>query len=311
MSRGARALKGRHDALLSRSFKRMSSRTRLKKEERLRSVPAHIWRPGYWATGEVPPANYHNPTSSPIQNDATIAKLRVANRLAREMLDLACSMAVAGVTTDEIDEHVHKAIIERGAYPAPLNYMGFPKSLCASNNDRCCHGIPDEEPLKEGDIVSFDVSVFVDGVFGDNCSTLVVGGSRDPDAQRLVDACKMSLDTAIDAVGPGVCLTAVGDAVASVAYPEGFGIVKQYCGHGIGTSFHTPPLVQHFPNNDQFLLMPGHVFTIEPILTERPSELAVADDEWSVFTRDGARAAQFEHTVLITPHGTDVLTVCD
>ncbi|KAJ8607123.1 hypothetical protein CTAYLR_009157 [Chrysophaeum taylorii] len=237
----------------------------------------------------------------------TVERIRVAGRLARRMLDLACSLAEPGRSTDEIDAIVHEAILKEGAYPAPLNYLGFPKSLCASNNDVCCHGIPDDRPLVNGDVVSFDVSVFLDGVFGDNCETVIVG-EPDRDALVLVDAARAALDAACAVVGPGVCLTAVGDAVAKVAEPLGLGVVKQYCGHGIGTQFHTPPLVQHFPNRDKFTLKPGHVFTIEPILTERPTELFVADDRWSVYAQDAARAAQFEHMLLVTPHGCDLLT---
>lgn len=222
------------------------------------------------------------------------------------MLDVACSLAKPGVSTDQIDAIVHDAIVREGAYPAPLNYMGFPKSLCAAVNDVCCHGIPSAAPLRDGDVVSFDVSVFVNGVFGDNCATVIVG-KADDQAIDLVETTREALDAAVGAVGPGACLTAVGDAVADVA--KGYGIVRQYCGHGIGTTFHAPPFVQHFRNRDKFVLRPGLVFTIEPILMEHPTEIDVDDDQWTVFTRDGARAAQFEHMVLITDHGAEVLTV--
>jgi methionyl aminopeptidase len=185
--------------------------------------------------------------------------------------------------------------------------MGFPKSICASPNDVICHGIPDSRVLRDGDVVAFDVSVFVDGVFGDNCGTVCVG-DVDAAGRRLVDATREALDAAIAVVRPGACLTEIGDACSDAADACGYGVVRQYCGHGIGTTFHAPPLVSHCRNQNKFRLQKGHVFTIEPMLTEGSSELHVAGDGWTVLTRDAQRAAQFEHTVLVTDAGYEVLT---
>ena len=291
----------------------------------LRSVPGHIRQPPYAATGKVRPPEFHRWWQDP-ESAETIEKLRVAGRFAREMLDLSCRLAEPGVTSDEIDRIVHERIVLGGAYPAPLNYMGFPKSICSSPNDVCCHGIPDDRPLEKGDLVSFDVSLYLDGVFGDNCATVHVGHQnkrRDLEAEdddeeessdekgALMDLTKVALENAVAAMGPGVCLTRVGEIITDVAEARGFGVVDQYCGHGIGTTFHAPPLVQHTRNHDTFLLRPGHVFTIEPIITMRPSTTSVdPDDKWTVRTDDPTNlAAQFEHMVLITDHGHDILTL--
>ena len=270
-----------------------------------RAIPREIERPSYSATGLVLPA----PPSAVIADEETIEKLRVAGRLARRMLDVACALAAPGVSTDAIDAEVHERILAEGAYPAPYNYMGFPKSICAAPNEVICHGIPDSRILEDGDVVSFDVSVFADGVFGDNCGTVCVG-DVDAAGRRLVEATQRALDDAIAGVKPGACLTAVGEACSRVAEDAGgYGVVRQYCGHGIGRVFHAPPLVQHCRNRDRFTLLPGHVFTIEPMLTEGSPELYVADDGWTVVTRDGGRAAQFEHMVLVTDDGHEVLTL--
>jgi len=269
-----------------------------------RPVPDGIARPGYYQTGLVGPA----PSTAAICDADTIARLRTAGALARRMLDLACSLAAPGITCDAVDAIVHDAIVAERAYPAPYNYMGFPKSVCASPNEVICHGIPDDRALKDGDVVSFDVSVYLDGVFGDNCGTVVVGDA-DPVARELVAASQKALDDAIATVRPGACLTEVGDAVCAAADAGGFGVVRQYCGHGIGDVFHAPPLVQHCRNRDAFELKPGHVFTIEPMLTEGSPDLYVADDGWTVLTSDAKRAAQFEHMVLVTEDGHEILTL--
>uniref|UniRef100_A0A7S3K4P0 Methionine aminopeptidase n=1 Tax=Aureoumbra lagunensis TaxID=44058 RepID=A0A7S3K4P0_9STRA len=272
---------------------------------RLRTVPAHIPTPSYACTGKVGPSLMSDWSKAYPHDDDTIEKLRIAGSLAREMLDLTCSLAEPGITTNEIDAMVHDAIIQRGAYPAPLNYMGFPKSICASNNDELCHGIPNDKVLEKGDLISFDVSLFYNGVFGDNCATILVGGGT----CDLLETTQKSLETAVQAVGPGINLTVIGDTIQRIADAQGFGVNRQFCGHGIGTIFHAPPLVQHYRNHDSFILQPGHVFTIEPILTENGTLGFITDsDGWTVRTKSGERAAQFEHMVLITPHGRDILT---
>jgi len=229
-------------------------------------------------------------------------RMRTAARLARRTLDAACDLASPGVTTDEIDTRVHDALIQAGAYPSPLNYAGFPKSLCASVNEVICHGIPDSRPLRFGDVVSFDVSCYVGGVHGDNCATVIVGDRDDDDdaaqaepldddvgddngkdwrgvpyrtkfdndadeeyfweARRLVRTARESLYAGISVCRPGGCLSDIGAAVQDVADREGYSSVRKYRGHGIGTELHCAPYVRHYKNDERIPLVPGMVFTV-------------------------------------------------
>lgn len=233
-----------------------------------KSVPPEIPRPPYGETGIVPPSQYVHQIL--LHDETTIPRMKRAARLARRVLDHACSLAKPGVKTDDIDTAVHEAIIDAGGYPSPLNYAGFPKSLCSSINEVICHGIPDTRPLQRGDVVSFDVSCFVDGVHGDNCATIIVGDDQEVDeigvdwrgmpykaqwespeeeamirsSRRLVYAARESLYAAIDAIGPGGCLTQVGAAIQDVADEYGYSTVGKYQGHGIGEVFHCAPFVQ-------------------------------------------------------------------
>jgi methionyl aminopeptidase len=296
-------------------------------------VPLHIHRPPYAKTGTVPKSKL---TERIIRHDAASAdRMRQAAQLARRALDLACRMAEPGVTTDVIDTAVHFAIIEANAYPSPLNYDGFPKSICSSVNEVICHGIPDARPLQCGDVVSFDVSCFLNGVHGDNCATVIVGDTQEREengvdwrgvpyratfssdeqasfvveARRLVQATRESLYAAIDTCRPGSCLSEVGAAIQNVADAYGYNSVEKYRGHGICHEFHCAPFVKHFRNNDRLTLEPGMIFTIEPMLTQGSAECFEWDDEWTVSTRDGGLAAQFEHTVLITESSVEILTL--
>lgn len=249
--------------------------------------------------------------------------MRDAARYARRALDYACGLATAGTKTDEIDAAVHEYIITSSgdddsvAYPSPLNYAGFPKSLCASVNEVVCHGVPDGRPLRTGDVVSFDVSVFRNGVHGDNCATVVVGddGGDDDDGRfargrRLVAAAKESLAAAVDTCRPGSCLSDIGAAVEDVCDAYGYGTVRKYRGHGIGETFHSAPYVKHYRNSETLILKPGMIFTIEPMIVEGYHDCYEwASDCWTVVTRDGGWAAQFEHTVLITEDGVEILTL--
>jgi methionine aminopeptidase len=241
-----------------------------------KTVPAHISRPLYADTGTVPFSMFTDTIL--LHDEESIAKMRHAARLARRVLDLACSLAQPGVITDDIDTAVHNAIIAAGAYPSPLNYVGFPKSLCSSINEIICHGIPDRRPLQLGDVVSFDVSNFLNGVHGDNCATVIVGDHapeipisseavagtttdwrgvpyrtefESPEqelafvaARRLVHATRESLYAAIEAIGPGACLTDVGGAIQEVGDAYGYSTIQKYRGHGIGTEFHCAPFVK-------------------------------------------------------------------
>jgi methionyl aminopeptidase len=274
-----------------------------------------------------------------IHDEASIDKMRNAARLARRTLDLACSLAVPGITTDDIDRAVHEAIISENAYPSPLNYAGFPKSLCSSINEIICHGIPDTRPLQFGDVVSFDVSCYLDGVHGDNCATCVVGDQQETNegagedwrgvpyltkfeneqeeahfvgARRLVSATLESLMHGIETCKPGSFLSEIGAAIEDVATAYGYSSVRKYRGHGIGHEFHTAPFVKHYRHDDDppILLVPGMIFTIEPMLTQgSPECFEWEHDHWTVSTLDGGLAAQFEHTVLITHSGVEILTV--
>lgn len=297
-------------------------------------VPPHISKPPYATTGIVPFNQYADRI---LLHDAeSVTRMRAAAQLARRMLDLACSLAKPGVTTDDIDTTVHEAIIENGAYPSPLNYAGFKKSLCSSINEVVCHGIPDQRPLQFGDIASFDVSCFLGGVHGDNCATVIVGDEQEQNeagvdwrgvpfrtqfeneddaahfekARRLVQATHESLYAGMEVCKHGGCLSHVGAAIQKVADSYGFASVKKYRGHGISDEFHCPPFVKHYRNNDKLELREGMIFTIEPMLCENSQEVYEwPEDGWTVVTADGGLSAQFEHTILVTHGGYEILTL--
>ena len=288
------------------------------KNGKFKSVPNHIARPPYARSGQVP----HPPHYIIINEDEQINSLRNSARLARDVLDLACNSAKAGMTSNEIDDIVHNSIIDAGAYPSPLNYAGFPKSVCSSINEVICHGIPDDRPLKNGDLASFDVSCFLEGFHGDNCGSVIIG-ETDPDLQfstateeqlfitgrRLIQATQEALDAAISTCRDGSCLTEVGAAISYVADAYGYSSVEKYRGHGVGRDFHCPPFVKHYRNDDYLTLKEGMVFTIEPMITEARQDCVEWSDDWTVVTKDGGRAAQFEHMVAITSDGAEVLTL--
>eukprot|EP01121_Diplochlamys_sp_Union-15-3_P003641 TRINITY_DN13583_c0_g1_i1.p1 TRINITY_DN13583_c0_g1~~TRINITY_DN13583_c0_g1_i1.p1 ORF type:complete len:229 (+),score=33.21 TRINITY_DN13583_c0_g1_i1:496-1182(+) len=217
-------------------------------------------------------------------------------------------MAKPGVTTDEIDRVVHESIIERGAYPSPLNYKGFPKSCCTSLNEVICHGIPDSRELQDGDICNVDISVFYDGCHGDLNETWLIG-NVDEKYKKLVQATYECLELAIQIVKPGELFRNVGNVISKHARQNGFSVVRNYCGHGIGRLFHSAPSVPHYGKNKAFGFMkPGHVFTIEPMINEGVWKDTLWPDGWTSTTVDGKRSAQFEHTLLVTPDGCEVLT---
>jgi methionyl aminopeptidase len=268
------------------------------------TVPANIPRPPYALDGVVPPSPYF----ITVHDEDMIARMRVACKLARQVLDLACASAKVGMTTDEIDKIVHSAICAQEAYPSPLNYGGFPKSVCSSVNEVICHGIPDDREMQDGDIVSFDVSCFTGGVHGDNCGTVALG-EVDSAGRRLIQAAQEALDAGVAACGPGRDLKNVGAAIHKVCDDYGYDTVRKYCGHGVCDHFHAPPYVQHFRNDNSVILQPGMIFTIEPMVTEGNQSSITWSDNWTAATADGARAAQFEHTVLITETGVEILTL--
>lgn len=268
----------------------------------MRMVPEHIPRPPY--VGGSPP---HNMPALELHDGKGINAMRRAGRLSAEVLDFAGSLVKPGVTTDEIDELVHEFIVTRDAYPSPLGYGNFPKSVCTSVNEVVCHGIPDSRPLEDGDIVSIDVSCFLDGHHGDNCRTFYCGNVSD-EAKQLVEVTKEALDAAIAICGPGVPYHLIGEKIQSKADQFGYSVIRNYTGHGIGSTFHTLPYILHFASPPYSSMVAGTTFTIEPMISAGSHENHVLRDDWTVVSNDLSLCAQFEHTLLVTDDGVDVLT---
>lgn len=232
----------------------------------------------------------------------------MVTRVGREVLDVASRAVAVGVTCDEIDRIVHEETIRRDAYPSPLNYYEFPKSVCTSVNEVICHGIPDFTELRDGDIVNIDISVYFRGFHGDLNETLLVG-AVDADTKRLVRCAYESLAGAVDMVRPGTLYRDLGARITAVTEAAGCSVVTTYCGHGIGQLFHTNPNVPHYAKNKAKGAMEvGHVFTIEPMVNLGVSADVLWPDNWTAVTKDGSRSAQFEHTMVVTATGCELLT---
>ena len=269
----------------------------------MRAVPADIGRPPYADTGDVEP--WDEPR---IKSPDVIDRMRRAGSVAAEILRLAGEAVRPGVTTDEIDAYVHDLYIERGAYPSPLNYHGYPKSLCTSVNEVICHGIPDSRVLVNGDIVNLDVTAYIEGVHGDTNATFYVG-DVDPVSRRLTEVTEECMWHGIEAVVPGRPLNDIGKAIEQHAKQHHYGVVRAFIGHGIGEQFHTDVQVFHyFEPRANMVMRPGMTFTIEPMITLGTWQHRMWDDGWTAVTTDGKRTAQYEHTVLVTDTGVDVLT---
>ncbi|MDZ7675075.1 MAG: type I methionyl aminopeptidase [Acidimicrobiales bacterium] len=273
----------------------------------LRPVPEDIERPRYVLDNEV--VRWDEPM---VKSTDTIERMRRTGAEAARVLALTGAAARPGVTTDELDRICHDATVEAGAYPSPLLYGGpdnpFPKSVCSSLNEVICHGIPDDRPLRDGDILNLDVTIFREGVHGDTNRTFLIG-DVDPDSQRLVRATRECLLRAIDAVQPGEPLNVIGHAIESHAGAEGLGVVRAFVGHGIGEQFHTDVHIPHYYEPRVTTVMePGMTFTIEPMITMGAHEHHIWDDGWTAVTIDRKRTAQFEHTILVTEDGAEVLT---
>ncbi|KAK9816808.1 hypothetical protein WJX72_005301 [[Myrmecia] bisecta] len=267
-------------------------------------VPAHIPRPSYVDKNETPWVKEYQ-----IHDAAGIEKMRAAGKLAAEVLNHAGTLVRPGVTTDEIDKAVHKMIIEAGAYPSPLTYGNFPKSVCTSVNECVCHGIPDSRPLQDGDIINIDVTVYLSGYHGDTSRTFFCG-EVSPEAKWLVEANKQALEAAIKECGPGVRFQRIGKVCSTIAKEAGLKICQDFVGHGVGWAFHSMPMVHHTPNNEPDIMRIGQTFTIEPIFVNgNPRCKPPWKDKWTVVCADGSLAAQCEHTILITKDGHEVLTV--
>ncbi|KAK2192267.1 hypothetical protein NP493_35g02008 [Ridgeia piscesae] len=278
---------------------------------KMRTVPDHIGRTDYADHPEGFPASERaikGSTSIIALCDEDQEGLRVACKLGREVLDVAAAAIDVGVTTEEIDRLVHEACIDRECYPSPLNYYTFPKACCTSVNEVICHGIPDMRPLEDGDICNVDITTYHRGFHGDLNETFFVG-DVDEKSKKLVRVTHECLAKAIDLVKPGVRYREVGDVIQKHAQANGFSVVRSYCGHGIHRLFHTAPSVPHYAKNKAIGVMKaGHAFTIEPMISEGTWRDQTWPDNWTAVTQDGKRSAQFEHTLLVTDTGCDVLT---
>ena len=246
-----------------------------------------------------------------LKTEEQIQGIKAACRLAAHILDKTCHMAKAGVTTDELNTYAHKLHVEAGALPAPLHYgePPFPKSICTSLNDVICHGIPDERPLQEGDILNIDVTCILGGYFGD-CSKMVAIGQIDEEKQRVMNTSYECLMGAIEILKPGLLICEIGDLIESIAKKHHCSVVYQFVGHGTGVHFHEPPQIPHHLNQIKVPLAPGMTFTIEPMINAGdPAAVIDAKDHWTARTPDGKPSAQWEHTVLITETGYEILTL--
>ena len=303
-------------------------------------VPQHIARPPYADSGKVPPwrpefqvqdaqarpAREAQPLAPDAHNRVAraplatrlltwppaqgVARMRAAGRLAAEVLNYAGTLVAPGVTTEEIDIVVHEMIIKAGAYPSPLNYGGFPKSVCTSLNECICHGIPDSTVLQDGDIINIDVTVFLDGYHGDTSRTFLCG-AVDAQVAALVEATRDALAAGIAVCRPGAPIRDIGAAIHALADKGGYGVCAGFVGHGVGREFHSGPTVVHCRNSEPGVMAVGQTFTIEPMLTLGGTKERFWDDEWTAVTADGSWTAQFEHTLLIVPGGVEVLTMAD
>jgi methionyl aminopeptidase len=270
----------------------------------VRSVPAEIARPDYVSNGGKPKKN----TVPLIKNAETIERMRRAGHAAAEVLRKVKPFVQPGITTDELDGMVHDAYIELGGYPSTLGYGTYRKSCCTSVNEVICHGIPDDRPLEDGDIVNIDVTIFLDGVHGDHSETYLVG-DVDPVSRRLVAVTEESMYKGIDAVKPGRPVSDIGRAIQDHAEKHGYSVIQAFVGHGIGEIFHMPPSILHYyDRNARDVMAPGMTFTIEPMISLGSWDFDTWDDGWTAVTKDRSRTAQFEHTVLVTNTGVEILT---
>jgi methionyl aminopeptidase len=270
-----------------------------------REVPSHIVRPAYALDRHGRPKDRD---SARPKDPETIQRMRVSGRAAAEVLGLLGAAVRPGITTDELDAIAHEECIKRGGYPSPLGYNGFPKSLCTSVNEVICHGIPDSTVLKDGDIINLDVTIYLDGVHGDTNATFLVG-EVDDDSLRLVQVTRECLDKGIAAVKPGGTVRDIGRAIQAHAEGHGYGVVRAFVGHGIGRAFHSEPQVFHYDNPQaRQKLEPGMTFTIEPMITIGDWRHEMWDDGWTAVTKDRSRTAQFEHTLVVTEDGAEILT---
>ncbi|MCI1642535.1 MAG: type I methionyl aminopeptidase [Actinomyces sp.] len=270
-----------------------------------RAVPEHIERPEYM---------FHDGpevvTASDVKDADTVERIRRAGRIAAGAMEAAAAAIRPGVTTDELDRIAHEYMISHDAYPSTLGYMGYPKSLCTSVNEVICHGIPDDRPLGEGDIVNLDVTAYKDGVHGDTNATYEVG-AVDPESHLLIERTRESMMRGIRACRPGRQINVIGRVIESYAKRFEYGVIRDYTGHGVGEAFHSGLIVPHYDAAPLYstVMEPGMVFTVEPMLTLGTVEWEQWDDGWTVVTADRSRTAQFEHTIVVTEDGPEILTL--
>jgi methionyl aminopeptidase len=269
----------------------------------MRHVPSHITRPEY--VGKK-----HPKIGEPnVKDGKTIEAMRVAGRIAALALAEVGKHVEPGVTTDELDRIGHEFLVDHGAYPSTLGYRGYPKSLCSSLNEVICHGIPDDTVVGDGDIINIDITAFIGGVHGDTNATFLAG-DVDEESRLLVERTHQATMRGIKAVAPGRALNVIGRVIESYARRFGYGVVRDFTGHGIGRTFHSGLIVPHYDDPDADTIMePGMTFTIEPMLTLGTIDYDVWPDGWTAVTKDRRRTAQFEHTVLVTDSGHEILTL--
>ena len=269
------------------------------------SVPKNIVKPEY--VGKKAPAEW---TGGHVKTEEQIAKIRTAGKLAAQAIELAGNSIKVGTTTNELDVIVHEFLISNGAYPSTLGYRGFPKSCCTSVNEIICHGIPDDLEIQDGDIVNIDVTAYLEGFHGDSNRTFKVGHVSE-EVSLLVDRTKESLDRAIAAVMPGRPINVIGRTIESYAKRFGYGVVRDFTGHGIGEAFHSGLVIPHYDAAPLYsnTMEVGMVFTIEPMLTLGTHEWDMWPDGWTVATKDQSITAQFEHTLVVTESGAQILTL--
>jgi methionyl aminopeptidase len=268
-----------------------------------RQVPTSITRPPY--VGKSAPDKF---SGSHIVDSETIEKMRIAGRLAALAMAEVAKAIEPGITTDALDKIGHEFLLDHGAYPSTLGYRGYPKSLCTSLNEVICHGIPDSTRLADGDIINIDITAYIHGVHGDTDATYPVG-QIEPEAQLLIDRTKTALDRAIAAVAPGREINVIGRVIESYAARFGYGVVRDFTGHGIHSAFHSGLIIPHYDSpHHRDIMESGMTFTIEPMLTLGSIDYEIWPDGWTVVTKDRSLTAQFEHTLVVTESGAEILT---
>jgi methionyl aminopeptidase len=270
-----------------------------------RAVPPEIVRPPYVGRATPPPH-----TTGDVYDVESIEKIRRAGKISSQALDLIGTLLSPGMTTNEIDRIGHEFVLDHGAYPSTLGYRGYPKSLCTSVNEVICHGIPDDTVLEEGDLVNVDITSYLEGVHGDTNRTFIVGEGTQ-EVRDLVERTEEALRRGIKAVAPGREVNVIGRTIESYAKRFGYGVVRDFTGHGVGTSFHSGLIIPHYDSAPLYddVMEVGMVFTIEPMLTLGTHEWDMWADDWTVTTKDKSWTAQFEHTLVVTETGADILTL--